>query len=150
MKKLLVLCLLTGLACANDAVDEGRQMIREGRAELIRTELKLTDDESARFWPLYERFRSESDAVMDRYAELITEYMRRYDAANLTETYADRVIDEYFAIQRDRLGVQESFLPQFREVMPALKVARFFQLENKTNAEIDAQLALVVPLIDPS
>ena len=150
MKKILALCLLAGIVYANDAVNEGRQMIREGRAEQIRTELRLTDEEAAAFWPLYETYRSEADAVMDRYAALIKEYMRRYDAADLTDKYADGVIDEYFAIQKDRLGVQEAFLPRFREVMPALKVARFYQLENKTNAEIDAQLALVIPLIDPS
>lgn len=150
MKRLLALCLLAGLAQANDAVHEGREMIREGRAELIRAELRLTDEEAASFWPLYETYRAESDAVMDRYAALIAEYMRRYDAADLTDEYAVLVIDEYFSIQRDLLAVQESHLSRFREVMPALKVARFFQLENKTNAEIDAQLALVIPLMDPS
>jgi hypothetical protein len=30
------------------------------------------------------------------------------------------------------------------------KVAQFFQLENKINAEIDAQLAIAIPLIDPT
>lgn len=150
MKRLLLLCLLAGFAQANDAVNEGREMIREGRAELIRTELKLSDEESAAFWPVYDAYRAERDAVMDRYAALIREYMRRYNAADLSDDYADEVIDDYFSIQRDKLAVQESFLPRFRAVMPALKVARFFQLENKTNAEIDAQLALVVPLIDPS
>ncbi len=31
-----------------------------------------------------------------------------------------------------------------------LKVARFYQLENKMNATIDAELALVVPLVEPN
>ena len=150
MKRLLLLCLLAGLAQANEAVDAGREMIREGRAELIRTELRLSGAESEAFWPLYEAYRAEADAVMDRYVALIKEYLRRYDAADLSDEYADGVIDDYFTIQRERLAVQESFLPRFRDIMPALKVARFFQLENKTNAEIDAQLALVVPLMDPS
>ena len=127
-----------------------RLRLNSGVTVDARTELRLTDDESAAFWPLYETSRAESDAVRDRYAALIKEYVRRYDAADLTDEYADRIIDEYFDIQKDRLGVQEEFLPRFREVMPALKVARFYQLEHKTNAEIDAQLALVIPLNDPS
>ncbi len=150
MKRILALCLLAGFVQANDTVDEGREMIREGRAELIRAELQLTDEEAAAFWPLYENFRAESDAVMDRYAALIREYLRRYDAADLTDEFADSAIEQYFSIQKDLLGVQESFLPRFRDVMPALKVARFYQLEKKTNSEIDAQIALTVPLMDPS
>jgi hypothetical protein len=39
-------------------------------------------------------------------------------------------------------------VPRFREVLPVLKVARFYQLENKMDAEIDAQLALVIPLVE--
>ncbi len=35
------------------------------------------------------------------------------------------------------------------KILPSLKVAHFYQLENKMNAEIDASLALVVPLMDP-
>jgi hypothetical protein len=41
-------------------------------------------------------------------------------------------------------------LPTFKKSLPALKVARFYQLENKIEAEIDAQLALAVPLIEPA
>ena len=59
-------------------------------------------------------------------------------------------MDNFFSIKRGLLDVQEKYLPEFRDVLPALKVARLFQLENKINAEIDAQLAVVVPLIDPS
>ena len=34
------------------------------------------------------------------------------------------------------------------KVPPELKVARFYQLENKMDAELDAQLALFVPLVE--
>ena len=34
-------------------------------------------------------------------------------------------------------------------VLPPCKVGRFFQLENKLDAELDAQLAAFVPLMDP-
>ena len=137
-------------ASEDDGIRQGREMIRAGRADLVRDELQLTAEEATAFWPLYEAFRDDCDEVMDRYTVLVTGYMRRYEAGDLTNEYADRLIDEYFVIQRDRLGVQQAYLDKFRAILPALKVARFYQLENKTNAEIDAQLALVVPLVDPS
>ena len=81
---------------------------------------------------------------------MIKEYVRRYDAADLSNEYADQLLATFFGIERERLDVREKYLPQFRNVLPALKVARLYQLENKISAEIDAQLALVVPLVDPS
>jgi hypothetical protein len=154
----LLAALIGGLAFNNsalaevqsDEVEQGRQMIREGRLELVRTEIRLTDEEAAAFWPLYKTYRAETDAIQDRYAAMITEYIRRYDNAELTNEYADELIDTFMSIKFELLEVQKKYLPGFREVLPSLKVARLYQLENKLNAEIDAQMALVVPLVDPS
>lgn len=133
-----------------DEVAEGREMIKEGRLEIVRSELHLSDDEASGFWPLYAEYRDETDAIQDRYAAMITEYVRRYEDADLTNEYAAELIDTFLAIKYELLDVQKKYLPGFRDVLPALKVARLFQLENKINAEIDAQLAVVVPLVDPS
>lgn len=140
----------TGGAGVASEAQQGREMIREARLEIVRSELHLTEQEAADFWPVYAAFRKETDAIQDRYAEMVSEYMRRYDAADLSNEYADELIATFIKIKRELLDVQEQYLPDFREVLPSLKVARLFQLENKINAEIDAKMALVVPLIDPS
>jgi hypothetical protein len=139
----------TAEGAATDA-ERGRQMMREGRIQIVREELHLTEEEAADFWPLYTTYRGDIDAIQDRYADMIAEYVKRYDDADLSDQYATELMDNFFSIKRGLLDVQEKYLPKFRKVLPALKVARLFQLENKINAEIDAQLATVVPLIDPS
>jgi hypothetical protein len=139
----------TADASATDA-ERGRQMMREGRIQIVREELHLTEEEAAVFWPLYTTYRSDIDAIQDKYADMIAEYVKRYDNADLSDQYATELMDDFFRIKRGLLDVQEKYLPEFRNVLPALKVARLFQLENKINAEIDAQLATVVPLIEPS
>ena len=146
----LVLFFLATAALAIDQVADGRAMISAEREEIVRAELHMTEDEAAGFWPVYSAYREKHGEIMGRYGELITEYMRRYDDADLSNEYANEMIATYFAIKNELLNVQEDFLPRFREILPALKVARFYQLENKINAEIDAQLALIVPLVDPS
>lgn len=130
-------------------VERGRAMVSDFRDETIRSELHMTESQAAGFWPIYSEYRKEYIEIMDRYSDLITDYLRRYEDADLSEEYAGQLIETYFGIKRELLAVQEKFLPRFREVLPALQVARFYQLENKMNVEIDAQLALVVPLIEP-
>lgn len=147
---LILVALSAPFTMSADEVEDGREMIREGRLEIVRSELSLTEAEGAAFWPIYSTYRTESDAIQDRYAAMIKEYMRRYEEADLSDKFADELMTSFFGIKRELLDVQVKFLPQFREVLPALKVARLFQLENKITAEIDAQLALAVPLVDPS
>lgn len=131
-------------------VEEGRGMIRQARIDIVRSELQLTEAEAAVFWPIYEVYREETDVIQDKYAAMATEHVRRYDNADLTNAYADELLETFFDVKRGLLGVQEKFLPRFREALPALKVARLFQLENKINAEIEAQMALMMPLVDAS
>jgi hypothetical protein len=47
------------------------------------------------------------------------------------------------------LKIKQKYLQDFREALPARKAARFYQLENKMDAELKSQLALIIPLIDP-
>jgi hypothetical protein len=135
---------------AGDEVAEGRAMVQAGRAELIRSELRFTGEEAAAFWPIYKVYQAETAAIGDRYAAMLAEYVDRYDRGDLSDEYAVGLLDVYFGVQRDLLDVQTKYLPKFMEVLPALKVAQLYQLENKIRAEIDAQLAAVIPLIDPT
>ena len=57
-------------------------------------------------------------------------------------------MENFFAIKRELLDVKTRFLPKFKEAVSPLKVARFYQIENKIDADIDAQLAIAIPLIE--
>ncbi len=133
---------------AQDEVEEGRAMVQAARSKIIREELHLTEGEAAVFWPLHAAYAAETTAVMDHYTAMITEYVERYDNGDLSDDYAGELMDRFFAIKRELLEVKVRYLPKFKEVIPPLKVARFYQLENKIDADIDAQLAVAIPLIE--
>ncbi len=135
---------------AESELANARALIQAGRKEIIREDLHLTRDEAAAFWPLYEMYRGEVLAVLDRHADLITDYVQTYDDGNLTNKYADSMLGNYFEIKSDLLRIQKKYLRRYRKILPSLKVARFYQLENKMNAHIEAELALAVPLVEPN
>ena len=84
---------------------------------------------------------------MDRYAALITRYVDRFNAGDLSNEYADELLEEYFAIRLELLEARRAHIPKFKAILPTLKVAQLYQLENKLNAEVDIQLAMAIPLI---
>lgn len=133
-----------------EALAEARELLKSGREELVREELQLTGSEASAFWPIYERYRSDVERVRDRQAKMVSEYVEAYWAAELNDTLAKHVLDEHFAIEGALLKVEKKYLRRFRKALPAAKVTRFYQLENKLDAEIDSSLANLIPLYEAS
>jgi len=66
----------------------------------------------------------------------------------LTDEYAEKMLENYFDIKSAPLSTRKNYIQQFGKIMPMLKVARFYQLENKINADVEPELALLVPLFE--
>jgi hypothetical protein len=128
---------------------DARALLQAGRREIIADELRLTDAEAVAFWPVYEAYHAAVMEVRDRQAEVIGVYLKRYRAGDVSEDYAEELLDEGLDVKQDLLKVQNRYLKRFKKTLPIRKLVRFYQLENKMDAEIDAQLAIVIPLMDP-
>jgi hypothetical protein len=126
-----------------------RALLEAGREDVIRDEMRFSEAEAALFWPVYENYRLELTGLRERYADLIVGYLRAYRDGAVTESDAVRLIDDYLDIKSQQLQIRKKHLEYFREALPPRKATRFYQLENKLDAELDAQLAMFVPLMDP-
>jgi len=149
---LLPLTLAYSIAFADEvdveALAEARALMKSGREELMRGEMRLTESEAADFWPVYEQYRSEIETIRDRQAKMISSYVEAYWAAELSDELAKDVLDEHFAISSAILKVEKKYLRKFRKVLPVAKVTRFYQLENKLQAEVDIAFAGFIPLFE--
>jgi hypothetical protein len=75
---------------------------------------------------LYREYRSETQKVGDRIVALITTYTNHYP--NLTDKAADTLLTELVGIAKERAWLQAQYLPQFKQVLPPRKAARFYQI----------------------
>ncbi len=128
---------------------DARALLQAGRREIIADELRLTDAEAEAFWPVYDAYHAAVMEVRDRQAEVIGVYLKRYRAGDVSEDYAEDLLEQGLDVKQDLLKVQDRYLKRFKKTLPIRKLVRFYQLENKMDAEIDAQLAILVPLMDP-
>jgi hypothetical protein len=122
------------------------QTIRANRKALVAVNLKLSDEEAAKFWPLYDRYHEELDPSGDRMAAIIEDYAANF--RTLSNEKALQLIDAYGAAEADRLKVRRAFIPEFAKILPGRTVARFYQLENKFDAVIRYDLAATIPVVD--
>jgi hypothetical protein len=133
-----------------DSIEQAQAQIQSGMRQILHEELLLSDEESEAFWPLYDEYRADLAGISDEYVSVVSEFVDRYQAGELDDEAADRLLDESLKIQLSVVEIRQDYVSRFREILSGVKVVRFYQLENKVQAEVDAALALAIPLADPS
>ena len=72
----------------------------------------------------------------------------RYNAGNFTDEKAASMLQELVDVQQKEGGLQAVYLPKLNKVLPPVKVARYFQIENKIRAGAKYELAQMIPLAE--
>ena len=120
--------------------------IRANRKALVAANLKLTNDEAVKFWPVYDRYQKETNALGDRLVGVIEDYSANFKT--LSNDKAMKLVDDYLTIEADRVKVKRSYVDEFAKVLPGRTVARLFQIDNKMDAVIRYDLAATIPVVD--
>ena len=128
------------------AIEMLRQEVGKDRREIVKANMLLTNSEAARFWPLYDQYRTEIHKVGDRRLKVITDYAANRDS--MSEEEANRLAREWLDAEKQRVDIKEDYLKKFqKEGLSARTTARFFQIDQKLDAAVDAALAARIPLI---
>ena len=129
----------------NDEIELTRSIIETQRQAIVTAAMELTGAQSEAFWPLYHEYREAMGRVEDRSVSLIDSYSESFDT--LTDETALAMLKEFISIRQAELDVTRKYLNRFQKILPANKVARFFQLENKLDTVIEFELASEIPLV---
>jgi len=122
-----------------------RESLRADKKALVATNLDLTKKEAEAFWPIYDRYQKELFEVQSRLFEVIAEYASTVDT--MTDERAKDLVERYLAVEEDRAKIRRSYLSPISGVLPGLKVARFYQIENKIDAVVRFEAAAEIPLV---
>ena len=145
----LLACLMGEAVVAQDKPADTMEIFREkARADkkvVVASVLELTDNEAKAFWPVYNAYQSDMVAHYDRLIKLIGTYAKAYNA--MTDETATKLVTEYLALERNHAALLSSYLPRFQKVLPARKVARLYQVENKIRALVNYDLASEIPFL---
>jgi hypothetical protein len=143
--------MLLVFACTTMAQDKPagtmeafREQIKADKKLLVTENMQLTDAEAQAFWPVYEQYQAELFLLRTRTVKLIKDYAEAYD--KMTNATAKKLLDESMTIEGLRQKLNKAYLPKFRKALPDVKVARYYQIENKINAALYYELAGSIPL----
>jgi Spy/CpxP family protein refolding chaperone len=120
-----------------------RANMRADRIALITTGMNFNDKEGAAFWPLYQQYEYERSRVDDRRAAVIKQYTQKYP--NLTDAEAKSMAEEMFDCESRLAELKKKYYKKFNKVLPALTVAKFFQLERRVDLLMDMNVEYSLP-----
>jgi len=126
--------------------EKTREAMQKQKDDVIAADMKLTEEEGKAFWPLYREYQEALRKLQDRSFKLLAEYAQERENETFTDPKAKALLDEYMAIEREDLRLKRTYLDKFNRILPAKKVMRYFQLENKIAAVINYQATQMVPL----
>jgi hypothetical protein len=127
------------------AIQMMRQEVGKDRRDIVKANMLLTNSEATRFWPIYDKYREEMNKVGDRRVKLITDYAANRDA--MSEDEGMRLLKERVEIEKQKNEVKEDYVKKFNKELSARTTARFFHIDQKLDATVEAVLAARIPLI---
>jgi hypothetical protein len=125
-----------------------RQKIKADKKLVVAENLKLTDAEGAKFWPVYEAYQKDLQQINERFAAVILTYADAYNKGPITNENAKQLLDEYLAIDDAEAKLKDATTPKILAALPAMKAARYIQIENKIRAVVNYELAAAIPLVE--
>ena len=148
-KKLVVFLLsialsLPILAWAGEVTELKKKIMFDQKKLIVLQNMEFTADEGKFFWPVYEDLQKELFQANQRAAKLIVAYASVYQT--LTDDQAAKIVAEYFVIQKSRIAILDSYMQKLAKGLPAKKVFRYLQVENKLEAIARYEIAKQIPL----
>jgi hypothetical protein len=122
-----------------------REDIRSKKKQLIASNLKLTDTEATKFWPVYDRYTADLIKINDEKYAVMKEYASNW--GSVTDDQAVNMSKRAISVDEQVAQLRTKYIPIFNQAIAGKKTATFFQIERRIQAMIDLQLASQIPLV---
>lgn len=127
-----------------ETLDVTRQAVETQRRVLVSGALPLTDSEAKDFWPLFDAYEKQRRPIDERANRLIADFVA--NAASLSDSQAKAMLGDALEVDDARLKLRRDFLGRMAKAIPPRKLVRFFQIENKLDSVVRADLSRQIPL----
>lgn len=110
-------------AFSQDETGPVREQLKAKRIAVYSEVLKLTPDEAAQFWPIFNEYADKREDVRQQLK--ITQH------DNLSDTQAEENIRKYFELQQRELDLERDLVQKLRKVITVQKIAKLPEAERR-------------------
>jgi hypothetical protein len=140
---------LTALAQTADTTNMEilRQKVKADKKLIVAENLQLTDAEGKAFWPVYDAYQKDLQAINQRLGAVVLAYADAYNKGPVANDVAKKLLDDAVAVDEAEAKLKTSYVPKILAALPATKAARYVQIENKIRAAVRYEMAAGIPLV---
>jgi hypothetical protein len=122
-----------------------RKDLRAMRKQLIAQNLKLTEVEATKFWPVYDQYITELIAINDKKFAVIQDYADNW--GKMTNDQSLLFIRQWLDSDIATTQLRQKYVPIVSKVLDGKKTATFFQLDRRIAMMIELQVSSQMPLV---
>lgn len=150
----------TGARLQSPATTQDETLNLSAYAELLRSDVRtlkvailtevmgFTEDEDAKFWPVYRDCERDASKLGDERVALIKDYAAKYAA--LTDDQATALASKAIELESRRHAGKAQCYERVKAVLSPRAALRFLQVEHQLQLLIDLQIAASLPVAPPT
>jgi hypothetical protein len=123
------------------------EKLKADKKLIVANYMELTESQAKKFWPVYEDYQKDLQKLNERLLSLLQTYAAEYRNKSLSDEKAQKLLDDWLALEKDEAKHRRSYAPKVLQALPAKKAARYLQIENEYRILIKYDLAATVPLV---
>ena len=124
-----------------------RSDVKTRKTAIMAEIMQFTDEQAAKFWPIYRAYDTELQTLNDQKLAGILEYAKNYNNDSVTDEKADELAKLALELENKRNDLKKKTYEQVREQLGGIVAARFLQVENQMLMVIDLQIASSLPIV---
>lgn len=134
-KLLLTLFLSFSLSVFSQDHKEKRDQIKALKVSFLTTELNLTSDESAKFWPIYNTYEEKEYQIRH---DKMRSVIKKIDQAGntLTEKDANTYLTQLQEAEEELLSLRKKMVTELKPIIGAVKVIKLQKAEFDFNRKL--------------
>lgn len=123
-----------------------KENFKAQKKQVIKEALKLSEEESTSFWPLYVEYNEKMFEQEKILVDLVMENADQFDSLN--DKDSERIWKKKMDNDAKMMKLEKKYFKKIIKVISGAKTLRYFQLENKIKSLNRAQMAVDIPLFN--
>ena len=126
-------------------IDLLRKDLRSTRKQLIAANLRMTDAEATKFWPIYDQYVAELIEINNKKFAVIQDYADNW--GKLTNEQSLSFIRQWLDADIATAQLRQKYVPIVSKVLDGKKSASFFQVDRRIAMMLEMQVSSRMPLV---
>lgn len=136
IKFLLPFILLFSLSAFAQVTKEKREQIKALKVSFLTTELNLTSEESAKFWPIYNTFEEKERQIKHNQMRAIIQKIDETGIDEISEKEANSYLSQLQEADEELLALRKKLVADLKPIIGSVKVLKLQKAEHDFNKKL--------------